>query len=329
MKDALVRAGRSAGGGVRSVCSPRRLRGAGLEMAWVAAHLAAYPFGILTEKSREAADRFTLSGLTPVKRGLVIGDVEAAGTPILLIHGLVDNRSIFTILRRALRRRGFGRVVTTNYSVLTHDVPAAARQLGRQVEALCASTGYDRIHVVGHSLGGLIARYYVQCLGGDQRVHTLATLGSPHAGTRAAHLLPKALVGQLRPGSALMRELAAPAPSCRTRFLAFHSDMDQLMIPTTAARIDHADLAARNIALSGVGHMSLPINGRVVHEIVTTFAHLDADGTTVTAGVTAIDSTPAAGPGVPAEPATQPTAEPAVRPARPGRGRRQRASAQG
>ncbi|MDQ6649316.1 MAG: alpha/beta fold hydrolase [Actinomycetota bacterium] len=298
MKDALVRAGRTAGTGVRRVCSPRRIGGAGLEFAWVAAHLAAYPFGMATEKSRAAADRFTLSDLPPVKRGLVIGDVEAAGTPILLIHGLVDNRSIFTVLRRSLRRRGFGRVVTTNYSVLTHDVPGAARALGRQVEALCATTGYDRIHVVGHSLGGVIARYYVQCLGGDHRVHTLATLGSPHTGTRAAHLLPKALVGQLRPGSALMAELAAPAPSCRTRFLAFHSDMDQLMVPKLTARIDHPDLAARNIALQGVGHMSLPIHGRVVHEIVSTFAHLDADGSTLTPGVTAIDSTPPAAPGL-------------------------------
>lgn len=295
MRTELVRVGRSARGTVRAVFSTRRLRGGGLEVAWVAAHLTTYPFGMLTEKSREAADRFTLAGLPPAQRGLVIGDVEAAGTPILLIHGLVDNRSIFAVLRRGLRRRGFGRVVTVNYSVLTHDVPAAARQLGRQVEALCASTGYDRIHVVGHSLGGVIARYYVQCLGGDQRVHTLATLGSPHGGTRTAHLLPKRLTGQLRPSSALIAELAAPAPSCRTRFLAFHSDMDQAIVPKSSARIDHPDLAARNIALQGVGHMSLPINGRVVHEIVTTFAHLDSDGSTVTAGVTAIDSTPSAG----------------------------------
>ena len=43
----------------------------------------------------------------------MIGDVEAAGTPILLVHGMVDNRSIFTLLRRGLRRRGFGRVLTS------------------------------------------------------------------------------------------------------------------------------------------------------------------------------------------------------------------------
>jgi len=50
----------------------------------------------------------------------------AAGTPILLVHGLIDNRSVFTLLRRTLRRRGFGRVLTVNYSPFTPDVRAAA-----------------------------------------------------------------------------------------------------------------------------------------------------------------------------------------------------------
>ena len=45
-----------------------------------------------------------------------------------------------------------------------------------------AETGFERIHVIGHSLGGLIARYYVTRLGGDARVHTLVTLGTPARG---------------------------------------------------------------------------------------------------------------------------------------------------
>ena len=40
-------------------------------------------------------------------------------------------------------------------------------------------SGYERVHIVGHSLGGLAARYYVSRLGGDAHVHTLVTLGTP------------------------------------------------------------------------------------------------------------------------------------------------------
>ena len=42
----------------------------------------------------------------------------------------------------------------------------------------------------------------------------------------------------------------------------------------------------QNIDLHGVGHMSLPILGSVVHGISTTLAHLDSEGHTVTSGVT-------------------------------------------
>ena len=141
--------------------------------------------------------------------------------------------------------------------------------------------------MVGHSLGGLIARYYVQRLGGDERVHTLVTLGSPHAGTLTAHLLPMHLCRQLRPGSELYAELAEPA-RCRTRFVAYWSDLDQLIIPHSGARLEHPDLAARNVRVHGVGHMSLPLDGRVVHEISALLSQLDTDGATLQAGVTAL-----------------------------------------
>jgi hypothetical protein len=70
--------------------------------------------------------------------------------------------------------------------------------------------------------------------------------------------------------------------------VAFWSDLDQLIVPQRSAAIDHPDLQARNVALRGVGHMSLPICGDVVHEIATLLAHLDEDGRTRTAGVRTI-----------------------------------------
>jgi pimeloyl-ACP methyl ester carboxylesterase len=269
--------------------TPGRLAGAGVEAAWTAAHIALYPLGLLRERVGPAPQRNSLNGLSPLKRGLLIGDVEAAGTPIVLVHGWIDNRSIFTFLRRSLQRRGFGRIVTMNYSAFTHDVPKAAHRLRELVDRLCEETGYERVHVVGHSLGGLVARYYVQRLGGDERVHTLVTLGTPHAGSLAAQVVPVGKVAhQLRPDSQLVRELAEPAPGCRTRFVAFYSDLDHLVVPARAARVDHPDLAARNVLVRGVGHLSLPINGRVVHGIVTAFAHLDSDGSTLSPAVTSI-----------------------------------------
>jgi len=274
------------GGAAKALFTPAGLVGAAIEMAWVSTHLALYPFGLLGRHDSYEGHGYSVEELPPVQRGLMIGDVEAAGTPILLVHGMVDNRSIFALLRRGLRRRGFGRVASINYSPLTTDVRVAAANLAEEVEALVAETGYERIHVVGHSLGGLIARYYVTRLGGDARVHTLVTLGTPHEGTVNAYALPSNLCRQLRPGSALMRELSAAVPHCQTRFVAYWSDLDQMVFPQRNASLVHPDLAVRNVEMHAVGHMSLPISGEVVHGISTTLAHLGVDGSMLTAGVT-------------------------------------------
>ena len=197
--------------GARSLFSPSCLRGVVVECAWIAAHVALYPLGVAQERVREV-QRQSVHNLSALQRGLLVGNIEAAGTPILLVHGMVDNRSIFTVLRRGLRRRGFGRVLTANYSPFIADIPTAAVALSDQVELICAETGYERIHLVGHSMGGVIARYYIQCLGGDERIHTLVTLGSPHSGTVPARLLPHAMLRQLRPGSDIITRAGPAGP---------------------------------------------------------------------------------------------------------------------
>ncbi len=293
LRRAINTLGRASEGGrraKRAVLSPAGIRGTAIEFAWLSAHVAMYPLGVVEGKAREAQERHNLQDLPPVQRGLIIGDVEAAGTPIIMVHGVIDNHTIFTLLRRSLSRRGFGRVITLNYSPLTDDIRRVARRLSRLVETVCRETGYERVHIIGHSMGGIISRYYVQRLGGDARVHTLVTLGSPHEGTTPAKYFPHNVARQLRPDSPILQELLEPAPGCQTRMVAVWSDLDQMIIPKRSGRIVHPDLNARNVFIRGIGHMSLPVDGRVIHEISTTLAHLDADGSTLAPGATSIAS---------------------------------------
>lgn len=190
-------------------------------------------------------------------------------SPVVLLHGFADNRSVFVLLRRALLRDADGTarrrtVVSLNYSPLTCDIRAAAELLGRHVEEVRRRTGADHVDVVGHSLGGLIARYHVQRLGGDAAVRTLVTLGTPHSGTRVARPADvHPIVRQMRPGSSVIEELGRPAPGCRTRFVAVRSDLDQIMVPTSAARLDHPDLRVENVLVTGIGHLALPVHPTV------------------------------------------------------------------
>ncbi|MFI8827451.1 esterase/lipase family protein [Streptomyces sp. NPDC053431] len=232
-----------------------RMKAHALELAVLAGHLVLYPSGLITERRRT----------TPSD------DPGSGPRPVVMLHGFVDNRSVFVLLRRALARHGRHEIESLNYSPLTCDLRAAAELLGRRVEELLTRTGHDGVDLVGHSLGGLVARYYVQRLGGDARVRTLVMLGTPHSGTRFVPL-PLAdahpLVRQMRPGSEVLSELAGPAPGCRTRFVSFWSDLDQVMVPVETARLDHPDLIVHNVRVSGVGHLALPVHPTVATGIL-------------------------------------------------------------
>ncbi|MBX9423382.1 MULTISPECIES: triacylglycerol lipase [Streptomyces] len=225
------------------------MRATALELAILTGHLVLYPSGIVAERLAPSAPQKTL---VPGRR------------PVILLHGYMDNRSVFVLLRRALARHGRDCVESLNYSPLTCDLRTAAEVLGRRVEEIRVRTGHAEVDIVGHSLGGLIARYYVQRLGGHSRVRTLVMLGTPHAGTTVAPLADAhPLVRQMRPGSEVLRELAGPAPGCRTRFVSFWSDLDRVMVPVETARLDHADLLVHNVRVSGIGHLALPVHPTV------------------------------------------------------------------
>ncbi|MEU3468374.1 alpha/beta fold hydrolase [Streptomyces sp. NPDC006687] len=225
------------------------LRAAVVEAVVLAGHMLLYAGGVREERRDER----------PVRAG------PEQLPPVLLLHGFTDNRSVFVLLRRALGAGGRRRVETYNYSPLTLDLRVTAQHLARRVEELCERSGQDRVDLVGHSLGGLVGRYYVQRLGGDARVRTLVTLGTPHGGTRVAPFMDAhPLVRQMRPDSPVMAELRAPAPGCRTRCVAFWSRFDALMAPTGTARIEHPDLDATNVEVTGIGHLALPVHPAVI-----------------------------------------------------------------
>jgi triacylglycerol lipase len=265
--------GMSAGPVTSAVSVVSAVVAVSVELGWWTAHAVTYPLGLLRDRGDDPDPaRFRFGDLPLAQRGLIGTDVVSARTPIVLIHGIVDNRTIFTLLRRGLRRRGFACIRSFSYGPHTNDLRVAAERFGAYVEEVVEETGSDTVQVVGHSLGGLIARYYVQRLGGDARVPTLVTMGTPHQGTLAAHLLPNRLVRQLRPDSDVILELAEPT-ACSTRFLAFSSDVDHLIVPARNARLVHPDLSVENVRVRGVGHLSLPINGRIVHQTCATLAN--------------------------------------------------------
>lgn len=191
-------------------------------------------------------------------------------TPVLLVHGYGHNRSGWYLVDRTLRQAGFSSVHTMNYVAWGREgVPELAARLARRVDALRRLTGSEKVHIVGHSMGGVLVRYYVQELGGDRFVDTAITIASPHEGTLAA----LAGVGQgardLRPGSTVMRRLAAGvARGSNVRWVAFYSNLDVLIQPAASAMIHHPDLHATNVLVKDQGHLTIMMAPVVARSVV-------------------------------------------------------------
>ncbi|XMN06912.1 lipase family alpha/beta hydrolase [Streptomyces griseobrunneus] len=265
-----------------------------LELVVLTGHLVAYPFGLTQERRTPGPPPDPppgpSPGTPPGTRLSPLPGSPAAERPVVLLHGFIDNRSVFVLLRRTLARHGRRHLASLNYSPLTRDLRTAAELLGRHVEEICARTGQREVDIVGHSLGGLIARYYVQRLGGDRRVRTLVTLGTPHGGTAVA---PGAgihpIVRQMRGGSALIEELRRPAPGCRTRFVSFWSELDQVMVPVETACVDHPDLDAVNVRVTGIGHLALPVHPAVAAAVREALETQETrEGTVPSTGTTSV-----------------------------------------
>jgi pimeloyl-ACP methyl ester carboxylesterase len=237
--------------------------------------VALYPFGLI-DAGLDAATG-ALSGHRH--------DRAHTDTPVLLLHGYGHNRSGWVFVQRHLRRAGFTRVFTMNYNPLARDVPKLAEELRNRVDAIRAATGAERVHLAGHSLGGILIRYYIHLLGGDQHVGTAITVSSPHAGTLAAHLAFGPTATQLRPDSALLAQLDDAARPSAVRWIAYYSNLDLLVQPAASAMLTHPALHATNILVKDLGHLSILLSpglGRSIAQQLAAAEGLAGFGSPVT-----------------------------------------------
>lgn len=157
---------------------------------------------------------------------------------LVLVHGIHDTGAIFD--RQCARYEADGRQVLAPDLVPADGAPGIAHLAGRLVVAL-EPLGGGAIDLVGFSLGGLVARYYVQRLGGD-RVRRLVTIGSPHGGTLNARFIAGRLGDDLQPSSALLQDLAQDWPgwAARVPTTTIWTPYDLIVLPARHARLPGA-----------------------------------------------------------------------------------------
>jgi triacylglycerol esterase/lipase EstA (alpha/beta hydrolase family) len=198
------------------------------------------------------------------------------GTPakvaVLVVHGYFSNRGILCGIVRDLEKRGAFPVYTFNFRGIFLPIDELAEQLAAQLETLQRPGGAQAVVLVAHSMGGLVSRAYF-ARHGTGRVVRLVTVASPHNGTRLAKLGLGANARQMRPDSRFLEGLrqfeGANGPGCAVT--SIYSVHDNLVSPQDTSRLPYA----RNIALSGAGHIDILRDARV-HELVA--GELEAAG---------------------------------------------------
>lgn len=188
--------------------------------------------------------------------------------PVILVHGYGMNRANFVPLAYRLAGAGLGPVVGFEYWTLG-PAAAAAGQLGWFVDQVREATGAPVVDLVGHSMGGVVARYYVTLGGGDAAVANLVTLGSPHAGTDLAGLGFGHARSELLLGSRLVQRLgAAPAPA-HTRLTVIASRADALVPGHRQPVIPGAEV----VMFDDLGHQALLGSRRVAATVIDRLRH--------------------------------------------------------
>jgi len=173
-------------------------------------------------------------------------------TPVLLLHGLFNNRASWFWLKLALRRNGFHNVVTMNLSSW-HTEEKLTELVAKKVDELRHSLGVEKVHLIGHSMGGIIARNFIQLRGGATKIDHCVCLGAPHAGSKLAPFTITNLGKVLVPNSDFLKRLAEASPPGGPKITCIYTSKDNMVLPVESARLDWAE----NIRLDGMGHTSL------------------------------------------------------------------------
>lgn len=185
-------------------------------------------------------------------------------TLLLFVPGLWENRGSWLPLWRYLRQRhphikGVPLSLPQN-----RGLKACHDQLAHQINKWSQQGSYQRIVLVGHSFGGLLARSYIQHQPPKHPpIHMLITLGTPHEGSFLAPLAFSPLARFLAPGNLWLRRLQRGSWPAHIRTINIYSQHDNLVLPPQRCYW----AAAQNVSISNCGHQGLVLQRAVHHRI--------------------------------------------------------------
>jgi triacylglycerol lipase len=156
--------------------------------------------------------------------------------PVLLVHGFWDTATLFDRMSaylQSLGRSTYGLDLVPNNGDLGLDV--LAQQVCDYIDRTFAPE--QPIDLVGYSMGGIVSRYYIQRLGGIDRVRRFVTVASPHHGTWTAYTFDRPGCIHMRPNSEFLQDLNRDAIDLlgRIQFTSLWTPFDLMILPAQSS----------------------------------------------------------------------------------------------
>ena len=162
------------------------------------------------------------------------GGESSSRPPLVLVHGLFDTPRVFDSLKRHLagrRERLLLPALPLRFGIAP--IQTSAQRLAGHIEAAFGAN--EPIDILGFSMGGVIARTWIQQLGGHVRTRRFLSLGSPQQGTLTAQpwpRLPLAGIADLKPGSTLLCQLNGDlSPLQGIECCSYGTAVDLMVVP--------------------------------------------------------------------------------------------------
>ena len=191
--------------------------------------------------------------------------------PVMLVPGYGMNRACLFFLATYLRRRGWEWVWPVNNRPHSAGVPVYASRLAEAVARLRRETGAEQVDIVGHSMGGVIAAWYINQLGGHAHVRRLITLGTPGLGTRMHVFGTRHQARDMAPGAPVIAEIQGP----QVEAVSLWSRFDPLISPPEAA----TPPGVRAVEIGGAGHLEMLTSAAAFRAVRDALLEGEADPT--------------------------------------------------
>lgn len=182
--------------------------------------------------------------------------------PVILVHGIWDSSRKMRHIAKDLAEKG---KTIFMIDLCPCDGSISIEEMAVQLRNFVDRKGLSEFDIVGYSMGGIVAKYYIAELGGDMKVKKFITISSPHHGTWWAYLYPFIVGKELRPRSALLKKLEEKMTTVTSvESLSLRTPLDLVIIPATSSKISWG----KNVAFINPLHLLMVRDGRVRRTVI-------------------------------------------------------------